>query len=126
MTPVDRTLRRILVRVWWIEFPLIAMLVVRFSYERACLDPYELLRPVMQQQTAALGIAAVYVGAYVWVVTAAVLTARMWHHAGPSVSQLHAIWNDDLAKVHAMAGVLLLEQVPRAVWGWLYGAIGAC
>ena len=112
--------------VWWIQCPLMTVLVARLSYERACLDPYELLRPIMQQQAGALGIAAVYVGAYAWLVAASILSARMWHSPAAPHSQLRAIWNQDLTKIGAMAAVLGLEQVPRAFWAWLYHGIKVC
>jgi hypothetical protein len=126
VTVVEQNLRRFLAMVWWIEFPLMTLLVARFSYERACLDPYELLRPIMQVQAGALGIAAIYVGAYVWLVAASILSARLWHSPTAPLGQLRAIWNRDLTKVCAMAAVLGLEQVPRAVWAWLYHGIKVC
>jgi hypothetical protein len=122
----DTNIKRLLALTWWVIGPPCALLVARFSYERGCLDAYELLRPVMLRQTGALLVAAVYVAAHVWLIAAAVLTARARDAALPWTSALRAAWGHDQWKVVAMAVVLAIEQVPRAVWAWIYHAIGIC
>jgi hypothetical protein len=109
---------------WWIVCPACALLVARFSYERACLNPYELLQPVMRHQAGALLVAAIYVAVHVWFVAAIVLAARAWNASYRLKGQPVAIDVD--SKLVAMGLVLAVEQVPRAVWAWLYHTIGAC
>jgi hypothetical protein len=106
----DTQIKRLLALTWWAICPPCALLVARFSYERGCLDPYELLRPFMQRQTGALLVASVYVAAHVWLVAAVILTVRG-----------RDTWKDQRWKVIAMAVVIAVEQVPRAVWAWIYG-----
>jgi hypothetical protein len=124
---IDERVRRLLVLVWWVLCPAFLLLVARFSYERACLDPYELLRPLMRRQAVALTVSAIYVGAHVWLAAAGVLTARMWM-AGAStlVGVLQTGWRGDRYKVIAMSVAIAIEQVPRAVWAWLYHTLGVC
>jgi hypothetical protein len=122
----DTHIKRLLTLTWWAIGPPCALLVARFSYERGCLDPYELLRPIMLRQTGALLVAGVYVAAHVWLITAAILTARARDAALPWTSALRTAWGPDLWKVVAMAVVLAVEQVPRAVWAWIYRAVGVC
>jgi hypothetical protein len=117
---------RVLTYSWWMLWPAFVLLVLRFSYERACLDPYELLRPLMRHQSLALIIAAIYTGAYLWIVMAGVLVARTLpsrHESGLWAASADV---KDLTKVVGMAAAIGLEQVPRAVWGWVYGVIGVC
>jgi hypothetical protein len=108
---------------WWILWPAFLALVLRFSYERACLDPYELLRPLMRHQSLALAVAAIYTGTHVWIVVAGVLVARTM--AKVREAKIAALVTVDL-KVPAMAAAIVLDQVPRAVWAWLYHALGVC
>jgi hypothetical protein len=117
---------KVLLAVWWILFPLFAILVTRFSFERGCQDPYELLQPVMQRQAGALLVAAVYVGAYAWVLAAGTVMLRRRDPALSVTDQLRAVWGTQRWKLLAMAAVLAIEQVPRAVWQWLYRAAGVC
>ena len=116
---IEQLARRALSVAWWILLPPFMLLIGRFAYERACMNPYELLQPVMRTQAGALAVAGVYVGAYVWVVVAGVLTAR-----AASRSTLRAawssVWGTESFKVVTMAGALALEQVPRALWAWIY------
>jgi hypothetical protein len=116
----DTRLKRLLAVTWWGVCPPCALLVARFSYERGCLDPYELLRPVMLHQTGALLVAAVYVAAHVWLLTAAILTARARDPRLPWTNALRTAWGSDRWKVIAMAVVIAVEQVPRAAWAWVY------
>jgi hypothetical protein len=105
-------LQRVFSYSWWILCPALFLLVVRFSYERGCLDPYELLQPLMRHQSLALIIAALYTGAHVWIVAAAVSIARARTSYG--------------IKIVLMALVIALEQIPRVAWSWLYHAFGIC
>ena len=107
---------------WWILWPAFLALVLRFSFERACLDPYELLRPLMRHQSLALTVAAIYTGAHIWIVVAGVLVARTM--AEVREAKIAALVVD--LKVPAMAAAIALEQMPRAVWSWLYHALGIC
>jgi hypothetical protein len=117
---------RMLAYSWWILYPAFFLLVLRFSYERACLNPYELLRPLMRHQSLALMIAAIYTGAHLWIVSAGVLLARMIpSRQGPGVWAV-SVGVKDAGKIVAMSVAIALEQVPRAVWAWLYHAIGVC
>ena len=125
MTGAEQVLRRLLSTLWWIAFPPFLVLVLRFSYERGCLNPYELVRPIMQRQAGALVIAAIYVSGYVWFIAATILTARTWE-ARAAAGQLEAIWGPKRFQMFAMAGALALEQVPRAVWVWLCRLGGLC
>jgi len=126
VTRAEQWTRDILLRVWWVVFPIFALLVSRFSYERACRNPYELLETVMHRQAAAVSIAAIYVGAHVWMVAACLITARAWDTLGSPGAELHRIWGDARLKLLAMAVALTVEQVPRAVWAWLYSQCGVC
>jgi hypothetical protein len=108
---------------WWAVCPACALLVARFSYERACLNPYELLQPVMRHQSGAVFVAAIYVAAHVWFVSAIVLAARAW--SSNRLEGQPVVMGVDV-KLLAIGLVLAVEQVPRAVWAWLYHAIGAC
>ena len=125
MTGAEAVSRRLLGTVWWIAFPPFLVIVLRFSYERACLNPYELLQPIMQRQAGAVVIAAIYLGGYAWFVAASVITARSWDTRA-AVAQIQAIWGPGRFKMFAMAGALVLDQVPRAAWAWLYRAGGLC
>jgi hypothetical protein len=109
----DTQIKRLLALTWWAICPLCALLVARLSYERGCLDPYELLRPIMQRQIGALVVASVYIAAHVWLVAAVIAMVRgqdAWN-----------TWKDERWKVIAMAAVIAVEQVPRAVWAKIYG-----
>ena len=111
--------RRVLGVTWWVILPPFMLLTARFAYERTCLDPYELLQPIMKSRAGALLVASVYVGAYVWVVAAGILTARAaarstWAVAWRTGSGL------ELFKMLTMTGALAIEQVPRALWQWLH------
>jgi hypothetical protein len=107
---------------WWIVCPACALLVARFSYERACLNPYELLQPIMRHQSGALIVATIYVAAHVWLIATILLIARAWSRGR---APRFVAGSADL-KVVAMAVVIALEQVPRAVWAWLYHLVGIC
>jgi hypothetical protein len=122
----DTHIKRVLTLTWWAICPSSALLVARFSYERGCLDPYELLRPVMQHQTGALLVASVYVAAHVWLITAAILTARARDSAVSWSNVLATVWGTNRWQVVTMAVVLAIDQVPRAVWTWVFRAIGIC
>jgi hypothetical protein len=126
VTVAESTVRRLLGAAWWCLFPVFLPLVVRFSYERACLNPHELLQPLMRRQPGALAIAAVYVGTYIWLVAAGVLTIRAWAATRGQSGRLRAIWGRDRVKVVAMAGVFALEQVPRVAWVLVYQMTGLC
>ena len=121
----ERLTARVLSVSWWPVFIPFAMLVARFSFERGCGDPYELLWPVMRRQSGALLIAAFYLGALIWCVTAAVLTIRASQGRGV-VPAIREVWGSDRWKVLAAFGVLAIEQVPRAVWHWVYTAARVC
>lgn len=125
MITSDR-LWRVLSYSWWILFPAFLLLVARFSYERACMDPYELLRPLMRQQSLALAIAATYVGAHVWLVTVVLLVARMVSSGHGARGWAVSVDVKEVIKILAMAAALALEQMPRAVWAWLYHVLGVC
>lgn len=125
MTGAEQVLRRLLGTLWWIAFPPFLIIVLRFSYERACLNPYELLQPIMQRQAAAVLVAATYLGAHAWFIAACVLTARAWD-TPVAAGRLQAIWGPERFKILAIAGALAVEQVPRAAWAWLYRAGGTC
>ncbi len=124
----DTHLKRLLALTWWAICPPFTLLVARFSYERGCLDPYELLRPVMQRQVGALLVASVYVAAHVWLITAVILTARARDATLPWTPMriLRSAWDREWWRVVTMAVVLAVEQFPRVVWAWIYHAIGVC
>jgi hypothetical protein len=127
VTSDDRASRWLAI-AWWMVCPPFALLVARFSYERACLNPYELLQPIMRHQSGAVLVAAIYLAAHVWLVAAIVLIARAWDGINRREPRPVA-WSIDVrvvVRVVAMAAVIAVEQVPRAVWAWLYHAIGVC
>ena len=117
---------KLLLAMWWILFPLFAILVSRFSFERGCRDPYELLQPIMHRQSGALLVAAIYVGAYVWVLAAGTLTVRLRDPALSLFDQLRLLWGVHQWKVLAMVAALAAEHLPRAVWRLIYHSAGAC
>jgi hypothetical protein len=124
-TESERAVAQALTRIWWPLVVPFAALVARFSFERGCGDPYELLWPVMRRQSGALLIAAFYLGALIWCVTAAVLTIRASQGRGV-VPAIREVWGRDRWKVLAMFVVLAIEQMPRAVWHWVYTAARVC
>jgi hypothetical protein len=126
MDRVETGLAKLLLAFWWVLFPPFAILVCRFSFERGCRDPYELLQPIMQRQAGALLVAAIYVGAYLWVLAAGTLTIRLTQSAVSLSEQLGLVWGAHRWKVLAMAAALAVEQVPRAVWHWIYRIAGVC
>jgi hypothetical protein len=110
--------------VWWLEFPAFLVLVLRLSFERGCLNPYELLEPLMRRQSTALAVALVYLGAHVWLLAVLVLLARQWP---PSRGEwLEIMTPERRLQLAGMAGALALEAVPRVVWVWLYHGAGMC
>jgi hypothetical protein len=117
-------LQRVYAYSWWILCPALLVLVARFSYERGCLDPYELLQPLMRHQSIALIVAAIYTGAHLWMVTAGVLLVRTARAAGLSDTP-PLMWPVDI-KVVVMAVAIAVEQIPHAAWAWLYHAFGLC
>jgi hypothetical protein len=121
----ERGVARALSLLWWPLFLAFAPLVARFSFERGCGDPYELLWPVMRRQSAALAIAVLYLATAIWCVTAGVLTIRASQGRGIART-LRDVWAGHCWKVVAMFTVLAIEQVPRAVWHWIYTAARAC
>jgi hypothetical protein len=125
MTGAQSVTRRLLSTVWWIAFPLFLVLALRFSYERACLDPHELMRPIMQHQAGALVISVIYVSGYAWLIAATIITARIWNARAAS-GPFEAIWGARRFQMFGMAAAIALEQVPGAVWGWLYRLGGVC
>lgn len=122
----DAGIVRLLLAVWWILFVPFTLLVSRFSFERGCQDPYELLKPVMQHQAGALLVAAVYLGGYVWVLAAGTVMIRRRNPTLAVSDQLHAVWGTHYWRPLAMVAVLAIEQVPRAVWQWIYRTAGLC
>ena len=122
----ERSIATLLLATWWLFFAPFLALVTRFSFERACADPYELLQPVMQRQAGALAVAAIYVGTYVWCLTAATLTLRGWNSGTTIAERLRSTWGPGWWKVMAVGAALAVEQVPRAVWHWIYSLLGVC
>ena len=118
------SLQRLYSYSWWILCPALLLLVARFSYERGCLDPYELLQPLMRHQSMALIVAAIYTGAHLWMVTAGILLVRAVRAAALSHTP-PIIWSVDI-KVVVMAVAIAVEQVPHAAWAWLYHALRIC
>ena len=125
MTAAERAIVRALRISWWALLVPFAVLTARFSFERGCQDPYELLRPVMQHQIGALTVAVIYVGSYVWFVAAVILSARQWD-GGAVTHLLERVWGHHAWKLVVLGAALLVENIPRVFWQWLYAAIGAC
>ncbi|HEY7059618.1 MAG TPA: hypothetical protein VH458_23945 [Vicinamibacterales bacterium] len=109
--------------VWWLECPAFLVLVLRFSFERGCMNPYELLEPLMRRQSTAVAIALVYLSAHVWLLAVLVLLARQWPRGG---ERLEIMTLERRLQLAGMAGALALEAVPRVVWVWLYHGAGMC
>ncbi len=116
----DAQIRKLLSLTWWAIAPPCALLVARFTYERACLDPYELLRPVMQHQTGALLVASLYAAAHVWLIAAIIMTVRGRTADSPWLTVTHDVWKRDWWKLVAMAAIIAIEQVPRVAWTRIY------
>ena len=107
---------------WYVLFPAFCFLQARLSYERGCLDPYELPQTLMRRQGAAVIIAAVYVGAYAWVTARCVGLARA--DGGSAATRWQLDWNG--LRFLLMICVVGIDQVPRVAWTWLYAAVGRC
>jgi hypothetical protein len=122
---VETGLAKLLLEFWWVLFPPFTILVCRFSFERGCRDPYELLRPIMQHQAGALTVAAVYVGAYAWFLAAVLLNARI--RADRSVmGSFRPVGDRHAWKIAAMAAALAIDNLPRALWHLLFTSSNLC
>lgn len=110
-----------LVSTWWFIFPSFAWLTLRFAFERACQDPYNLLPAAASIPAAAWALATLYVLAYVWMLTAYLVTVHRTQHLVPSVRAFRGAWRTHSLKVALMAAALTVEYCPVRFWR----AIGA-
>lgn len=101
---------------WWIVFPSFSALIVRLSAERACADPYDLLPALTGTPAGAWLLAAVYVGAHAWIVTAYLITVSPAAQLLPGSAAVRRVWGRDSFKLFAFVVAFAIEYAPMPVW----------
>jgi hypothetical protein len=119
-------MERWVMRTWWFLFPSFALLTIVLSFERACRDPYNLLAGAASIPATALGLAAMYVLAHVWIVAAYLITVARTQDLLPSARTFRETWpTADSLKVALMAAAVATEYCPVRLWR-LVGAYFGC
>jgi hypothetical protein len=108
--------QRALSTSWWIVFPCFSLLAVRLSAERACANPYDLLPRLTANPAGAWPLAAVYVGAHAWIVTAYLFTVSGADQLLPGLAAVKREWGRDAVKLFAIGAGFAIEYAPMAFW----------
>jgi hypothetical protein len=115
-TVTRHSLHGVLSTSWWIVFPCFSVLVARFSGERACADPYDLLPALTSTPAGAWPLAIVYVAAHGWIVTAYLITVSRAAQLLPGPAAVRRMWGRDAFKLFAMVMAFAIEYAPMALW----------
>jgi hypothetical protein len=115
-----------LTRAWWVVVPPLAVLVLRFVYERACAAPYELLHDVASQSSLAWPLAAGYLAAHCWAVAAYLYTVERAGTVGPRFRAVRELWGAHTIQLAVTVGVLAMEYAPVRWWRTIGKAFFGC
>lgn len=109
---------------WWVIFPGFTALTLRLARDRACGHPYDLLPAVTSTPSGAWPLAALYVLAHIWMLTAWLLYVLRSNQLFPPVAALRHSWGRDERKVLLMAAAFAIEYGPIPVWHALGRLVG--
>jgi hypothetical protein len=121
---VSRLAKIWLTRSWWLVFPAFLALTLGLTRDRMCGDPTNLLPGLMSQARLALGIAAVYVLAHVWIAGAYLVTASQSDSLLPPPSAWRATWRSSIFQILLMVLVGAVEYAPISVIRVIGGIVG--
>ena len=121
----SRSNERRLIWAWWFLFPPFALLTLRFTVDRACHDPYDLLSAAASTPAGAWPLAAVYVLAHLWMLTAYLMTVSRTQNLAPTGAEVRTVWHTDRLKLALMAVAFAIEYSPVRFWR-LVGSYFGC
>ena len=112
-------LRRGLRGIWWILFPCFVLLVLRFTVERTCADPYDLLPALASNPIWGWSIAVIYAASYAWLIGVYIVTAASVDSLVPSRSAFRSVWRAGSMKILLMAAAFVVEYLPVTLWRFI-------
>ena len=110
---------------WWGIFPCFAALTLWLARDRACGHPYDLLPGVASNPSGAWPLAAVYVLAHIWILTAWVRYVSRSNELLPPIHALRHAARGEERQVLLMAAAFAIEYAPMPVWRAL-GRLSGC
>jgi len=117
--------QRLLARTWWAIGPAFVVLTARLAIDRACRDPYNLVPGLASKPVLAWALAALYLGAHLWLLLAYLRTSIDARTLLPLPRDIRAVWGRGQWKVWVLVAVMTVEYSPQS-FSRLAGRSGAC